>query len=145
MKKIAMAAAFLALAGATGTASAAQSQSAPTGGKGRFERLDTNSSGDITFDEFQAAMIQRWDKADADHDGKITVAELAETIQRGRRERIAARIMARFDTNKDGVLTREELDARAKTLFTRLDKNGDGKIVASEVPAPMKRQKNRQG
>ncbi|MBD0415882.1 EF-hand domain-containing protein [Oryzicola mucosus] len=137
MKKTSIALAFLALSGAVANA-APQAQTTQAAGKNRFVRVDANASGDITFDEFAAAMNKRWTKADANNDGKVTVAELVETIHRGRAQRIADRMMARFDANKDGSLTKDEIETQQKAIFARLDKNSDGKIVADEMPARKK-------
>ena len=74
-------------------------------------------------------MIQRFDK---NGDGVLEVKELPELLQ----ERLAA-----ADTNKDGKLTVQELEAhraahmaeRGKRHFAKLDKNGDGVLTKDEV------------
>ena len=43
--------------------------------------------------------------------------------------------MRRFDANKDGMVTRAELDGALKTDFAALDKNHDGKLDGEEVRA----------
>jgi Ca2+-binding EF-hand superfamily protein len=107
----------------------------------RFDRMDKDSNGDITLDEFGAAMANRMTEADADHDGKVTVAELAAEIEKMRTERMARRIIDRFDTDGDGVLTKAEVESRQKKMFALLDRNDDGKIEKSERPhhRPMQR------
>lgn len=42
----------------------------------RFARLDTNGDGAATQDEVGAARWARVSRADADHDGRVTLAEL---------------------------------------------------------------------
>jgi Ca2+-binding EF-hand superfamily protein len=42
--------------------------------------------------------------------------------------------MSRFDADKDGTITRAEVDARRTSNFKRLDANSDGKLVESEMP-----------
>jgi len=100
----------------------------------RFERADADSSGDITFEEFTAAMGNRVNAADADKDGRITVAELSAAIEKTRAERMAKRMMKRFDTDGDGVLTTAEVEARQKKVFAFLDRNESGKIEKAEMP-----------
>ncbi len=39
------------------------------------------------------------------------------------------------DTNKDGIVTREEFHAQGDKLFAKLDTNGDGKITKAERDA----------
>ena len=104
-----LATAFLALAA---TAAAAQATERP-GQRGeraqfRFERADADKSGDVTFEEFVAAMNGRL--ADADKGGRVTVAEIAERIDQARIEHVARGGVARFNDNGDGVLTPEDIE-----------------------------------
>jgi Ca2+-binding EF-hand superfamily protein len=133
-KSTKLALAFLALAGtASGTATAADRRG--DGPRGMmFERADADSSGDVTFEEFSAVMNQRIATADADGDGKMTVAEIASEIERMRAERRARRIVERFDTDGDGALTKAEIESRQKKMFALMDRNDDGKIVEDEMP-----------
>lgn len=131
-----LAAAFLALASVSaGSAFAADRAGRQGDGQRgmRFERADADSSGDVTFEEFAAAMNKRIGNADADGDGKMTVAEIASEIERMRAERMARRIVERFDTDGDGVLTTAEIQSRQKKLFALMDRNDDGKIVKDEM------------
>jgi Ca2+-binding EF-hand superfamily protein len=100
----------------------------------RFDRLDTDQSGDVTFEEFSAALKSRMGDADANHDGRMTVDEIAAAIEKMRAERMARRIVDRFDTNGDGVLTADEISSRQKKMFALLDRNDDGKIEKDEMP-----------
>ncbi|HET9535449.1 MAG TPA: acid-shock protein [Mesorhizobium sp.] len=128
--------AFLALAGTAGTMAVASDDDFGDwrGGKSRLERADADDSGDVTFEEFTAAMKRRIGGADADGDGKMTVAEIALEIERMRVERMARRIVERFDTDGDGALTPAEIESRQKKMFALLDRNDDGKIVKEEMP-----------
>lgn len=139
MKKMTgLALAFLAVAGAA--TGAARADDRPERGDGprhggmRFERADADSSGDVSFEEFAAALKDRIGRADADGDGKMTVAEIAGEIQRVRAERMAKRIVERFDTDGDGMLTAAEVESRQRKMFALLDRNDDGKIVKDEMP-----------
>lgn len=83
---------------------------------------------------------------DADHDGKVTLAE----FKAGQAER-QNRMFARIDTNKDGKITKDELDAMAKRaedagrgpppgagpggMMMRLDANHDGVLTKAELAA----------
>lgn len=72
-----------------------------------------------------AAMVQRFD---ANKDGKLQVTELPDRL---RTKLVSA------DTNKDGVLSVDEIKAfraeQMKAHFARADKNNDGAIDASEA------------
>jgi Ca2+-binding EF-hand superfamily protein len=131
--KLAMA--FLAMATTAGAPAFADQK--PEGraerGKQRFERTDADSSGDITFQEFAAAMETRIGDADKDGDGKMTVAEIAAAIERMRAERAAQRMIERFDADGDGMLTLVEIETQQKKMFVLLDRNNDGKIVPEEM------------
>jgi hypothetical protein len=139
-KSTKLAIAFLALAGAAGSTAYAADGEGDAGkwhrGVMRFDRLDADKNGDISFDEFAAAMDRRMGQADADHDGKMTVAEIASEIERMRAERMARRIVERFDANGDGAVTKAEIESRQKKRFALLDRNDDGKISKEEMPRP---------
>jgi hypothetical protein len=133
-----LALAFLTLAGIAGTAAYAADDQPGRHGSGagmmRFDRLDADQSGDVTFEEFSAALKSRIGDADKDHDGKMTVAEIAAEIERMRTERMARRIVERFDTDDDGMLTAAEVESRQKKMFALLDRNDDGKVEKDEMP-----------
>ena len=97
-----------------------------------FEAADADSNGEVTFEEFAEAINSRLADADADGDGKMTVGEIAAAIERMRAERMAKRMVERFDTDGDGALTAAEIDSRQKKMFALLDRNDDGKIVRDE-------------
>lgn len=113
------------------------------GGRGGMmpplEMLDANKDGDVTLEEFTKIANERFASADADKDGKLTVAEVAGEIEKMRAERMAKRMITRFDANDDGVLTAEEAANAQKKMFALLDKNDDGKITKTERPGKMGR------
>ena len=45
---------------------------------------------------------------------------------------VADKIFDEFDTNKDGKLTRQEIEAYRKKNFSKHDANGDGKLALEE-------------
>jgi Ca2+-binding EF-hand superfamily protein len=144
-----LALAFLTLAGIAGTSAYAadneQGRHDPRAGMMRFDRLDADQSGDVTFEEFSAALKSRIGDADKDHDGKMTVAEIASEIERMRTERMAKRIVERFDSDGDGMLTAAEIESRQKKMFALLDRNDDGKVVKDEMPRGKFRHGNLRG
>ncbi len=50
----------------------------------------------------------------------------------------AERWFDRLDTNKDGVITQAEMEARRAERFAKIDANGDGMISAEEFSARAK-------
>lgn len=100
----------------------------------RFERADEDNSGDVTFEEFAAVFGSRLDGVDANDDGKMTVDEIADKLERMRYERMARRLVRRFDTDGDGALTPAEVESRQKKLFAFLDRDENGAIEKDELP-----------
>ena len=141
--KTSLAAAFLAFAGAAAatTAGAQQAPAAPGAGNAgqrgpgqRFERLDTDDSGSISFEEFAAAMGGgRMQGADADADGTLTVEEIAAQLQKEHFRRRAERMIRRLDTDGNGKLTTAEIESRQKKVFALADRDDSGAIEADEM------------
>ena len=137
-KSTKLAVSFLALASVASTMAIAadgdgRGHHGPRAGM-NFGATDADSSGDVTFEEFSAAMKSRLGSADADSDGKMTVEEIANEISRIRAERQAKRMVERFDTDGDGALTLAEIESRQQKMFALLDRNDDGKLVKEEMP-----------
>jgi len=99
------------------------------GGKG-LARFDRDGNGAVTRDEMRTTAIERFEKADANHDGRLTLDE----IQAAHRER-AAKHFAEKDTNKDGKLSRDEVAKMPDEMFARLDTNKDGFLTPDELAA----------
>jgi hypothetical protein len=80
---------------------------------------------------------RRFDRADRDNDGRITLAELTYPRQRA---------FARLDTNHDGRLSFEEWAVRTLTKFSTADANRDGALNREEfaTTAPHRRTPARQ-
>ncbi len=128
---------------------AAQTTSAPKG--------DTNGDGVMTRDEAMAQADARFDRMDANKDGKLTPDEMRPRRPMGEPGATpppppadgaappsppppgaggrGERMFARLDTNGDGVIDREEFRAQAAQRFDRMDTNKDGKIDAAERQA----------
>lgn len=106
--------------------------------------VDANHDGRVTKAEFLAARRAAILSADANHDGRVTAAEwsarttsaktraatrgYASTGQAGQ-----APVFPQIDTNGDGVLTIEEIDAAAAERFAVLDANHDGVLTGDEL------------
>ena len=125
---------------------AAQTAPAPKG--------DADGDGVTTRDEAMAQADARFDRMDANKDGKLTADEMRPRAPMadagagasppppadaaapppaaaGRGERM----FARLDANGDGAIDRNEFRAQAARRFDRLDANKDGKIDAAERQA----------
>jgi len=73
------------------------------------------------------AAPDRFDVADANHDGKVDRAEY---------DNFVAELVLLYDANRDGKLSRDEVaTARDPSKFDRIDADHDGFLTAQEVEA----------
>lgn len=101
-----------------------------------FDQADANRDGAITRAEFAAHRLSQFDRADRDRDGAIARGDFRR-LARFRpeaMERIDA-LIAQGDSNRDGRLTRAELQAAPMRIFDLADSDGDGRIDAAERSA----------
>lgn len=113
-----------------------------------FATLDANGDGALTLEEMQAHGKAHFADMDTDGDGALSVAELAASGAERATER-AARMIARFDANEDGLLQQDEMpsrgERRAAQMFDRVDADGDGVISAEEFETAKARMDGRRG
>jgi Ca2+-binding EF-hand superfamily protein len=115
-------------------------------------RWDGDRDGKATRDEFLATVKRRFAAFDLNGDGRITEEDLPPIMrgrdvlkgdgtvpQLGRRmERGGAGMMAELrsaDANKDGVVTLDEVVARAASRFDALDRSKDGSVDQGDFDA----------
>lgn len=111
-----------------------------------FQQLDTNNDGRITWDEAWGVITQRFQAADADRSGGLTLEEFGNMFPQRegrpqasgpraeRMQRHRAALFRGLDANRDGVVTLEEMRAPAEMRFRMADVNGDGAITRDELP-----------
>jgi len=140
-------AAILATAGfAAVAAGPLAAQTAPTAPQDNADRT-------ITRDEALAQADARFDRMDANKDGKLDATEMMPRRQPSMAPGATpppppadgaapppppspgGRMMARLDTNGDGMIDRDEFRAQAARRFDRVDANKDGKIDPAERQA----------
>jgi Ca2+-binding EF-hand superfamily protein len=109
-------------------------------------RFDQNHDGRIQEHELPQRMRSIFSRADVDHDGVLTPAEIAGLAGKSLPERVDAQIMARarkrfmsfhpvlaaLDSDHDGEISAGEIRAAATSLRT-MDRNRDGWLVAAEL------------
>ena len=126
--------------------------------KKTFEAFDKSLNGQISYNELREGLLQLkcnkfnendikllFKSIDLDQNGKIDYTEfLAATLNKsnyGKNERLFE-AFCRFDKDKDGVITKEELlqalkaeksqESEVENYIKAVDKNGDGKIDYKE-------------
>jgi len=103
-------------------------------GEMRFERLDADSDGSVTFAEFSRPMMERFNEADADGDGAVDVTELEEALEGRRAERRAGRMIERFDIDGDERVSADEIVNRQEKMFALMDRDDSGAVTEDELP-----------
>jgi Ca2+-binding EF-hand superfamily protein len=113
----------------------------------KFAAVDTNHDGAISREEAAAApkLSGVFDQIDADHDGRLLPAELkayAKTHrgskgEMGQKAAKPGRDFSTFDTNHDGVITRDEVAGNPKAMkrFEAADADRDGRVTMQEAQA----------
>lgn len=85
------------------------------GNKAQFAAIDANHDGAVTKDELVAAMTARFGGTPP--------------------QQIVDRIFAQMDTNGDGKATADEVEKRAADRFDKWDTNHDGMLSPEEMQA----------
>lgn len=99
-----------------------------------FERADANRDGLITLAEFKASRTQQFDRFDRNGDGSISQADVGRIAQF--RPEIGQRLnmlIQTADANQDRRVTKAEFAAAPAPIFERADTNRDGVVSKSEL------------
>ena len=105
--------------------------------KARFDALDTDNNGALSFDEFAAARGKRDGKM-AKRGGPRGDGDGPQMAMRGKRGGPGMgprEMLERADTNKDGAITLAEFQTAALAHFDAVDSNKDGTVSADERKA----------
>lgn len=120
----------LALAALT-AAGIANEPNLPRGQK-MFARYDADSNGKISLDEIKPKLAKRFLTIDDNADGNVTSAEIDSWLK-AKIEKRKARMLGRLDIDKNGVVSRVELDRFVEAMFNDADSNDDGGVSLEEV------------
>ncbi|MBN9046577.1 MAG: EF-hand domain-containing protein [Rhizobiales bacterium] len=88
----------------------------------------------VTLEQFKARREKAFMKADADHDGKISLAEWTAFRTKHNAKGDPSKFFKLIDTNHDGFIDHDELDAFLTKRFNHMDKNHDGVLTPDEMP-----------
>jgi Ca2+-binding EF-hand superfamily protein len=126
-----------------------------------IERLDANSDGKVSEAEMLQRASETFQRLDADKNGAVTKAEVdakreafhdarkafrevkatdgeardaaREALRDARIDRMGTRMFERADADKNGTLTKTEMETAAAAMFKQRDRNGDGFITTDEI------------
>jgi Ca2+-binding EF-hand superfamily protein len=110
-----------------------------------IKRYDKNGDGALSKDELPPFLVQNFERADSDSNGKLDRAEVTAMFQRMRAffaqgapggmdiERIVDNILQQQDTDKDGKISRAEAKGRLAEAFEKVDTNKDGFLDRAEL------------
>ncbi|MDB5380330.1 MAG: hypothetical protein JWR00_4776 [Rubritepida sp.] len=127
-----------------------------------FEQMDANHDGRVTWEESWAFITSRFNAADADHSGGLTLQEFGQMRvgmrpegappartpspeRTERMERMRAAMFRSLDANSDGIITLAEIQPFAQAHFRAMDANGDGAVTRDELPQHGPREGHRRG
>jgi Ca2+-binding EF-hand superfamily protein len=110
---------------------------------------DKNKDGVLTLDEMPPALVKAFARYDANGDGKLDRAEVAQLLKGVRAlvaqqekgpapaqvEALVDKLLAQFDTNKDGKISKAEAKGRLAESFAQFDTNKDGYLDRKELQA----------
>ena len=101
-----------------------------------FQRFDTDKNSTVTKAEIDAKREAFRDARKAFRAVKATEGEARQAAQQALREaridRMGSRMFERADADKDGTLTKAEMETAAADMFKKRDRNGDGFITPDE-------------
>lgn len=122
-------------------------------GYGRHERRGRHEGWrgqrrEVTKEDFDARTRSRFARWDANSDGVVDAGEAEARIARRMERRFSRRanrrmerVLRRLDTDRDGKVTKQEMEARVAEHFKRMDLTNDGRITDDDLP-PMLRDRD---
>lgn len=102
-----------------------------------FNRLDQQKQGSFTLADMQRVEGKEFKRTDADHDGKLSLAEYVYGIPADRPDELR-RYTRRFqlsDKNQDGFVSYDEYMEFCARVVTLADTNKDGVVTKEEFMA----------
>lgn len=128
--------AAMVMIGAMGLVAGAQANM--KSGAEMLRKLDADGDQRISRTEFEAGYTEKFDEADTNRDGSLSVSEMEAKKARkdGTNKGLHARDkMAKKDMNADNRVSQEEFAQAKRNKFEKMDANKDGYLTAQEIDA----------
>jgi hypothetical protein len=100
-----------------------------------LEKADTNHDGKVTRQEFDTARAALFARLDANSDGVVDDADSGNHPQASQRAAAAAAVRQRLDSNGDGKISKEEFVGSPSLLFKQFDADHNDVLDAKELEA----------
>ena len=97
-----------------------------------FDRVDLNKDGKISLAEFTPVAEKRFLGIDVNKDNAVSTAEIDASLQAAL-ERRRHRILANLNSDKNGTISRAELDSYIEAMVAGADTDSDGGVSFSEA------------
>jgi Ca2+-binding EF-hand superfamily protein len=90
-----------------------------------LDKADANDDGAVTQEEVDSYRAAKLAEVDASGDGALSIEEFDTLYREMTRSRMVD-MFQKLDADGDGVITADEMDARAANIVERMDRDGDG-------------------
>jgi Ca2+-binding EF-hand superfamily protein len=98
-----------------------------------IQAADANNDGDVTKDEFHAFRAKQFPRLDRNKDGMISIADVPERLQNRLRDKVEnGDVIAGFDLDGNKQVSREEFERGPTKIFDKYDTDKDGVITKAE-------------
>ena len=95
--------------------------------------VDTDRDGKLTQQEIDAAVSTRFERFDADKNGRLSLEEF-QVLWADLTRPVTVRAFQFLDPDGDAAVTRAELENRFSRVVQRFDRNGDGALSPDDRP-----------
>ena len=97
-----------------------------------FDRLDANKDGKLSLAEFTPVAEKKFMGIDVNKDDAVSAAEIDASLQAAM-ERRRNRILSSLDADKNGSITRAELNKYVEAMVAGADTDSDGGVSFDEA------------